>query len=101
MSQWGPLFLDLIDHPRVVPYLLELVGPKFRIDHDYNIFMHRGESQGEFTEGLRNSAARAITGTATPTASSAMGLPWSPSTCPTAIRGTVVSPASLEVTSPA
>jgi hypothetical protein len=46
VSQWGPRFLDLIDHPKVVPYLLDLVGPKFRIDHDYNIFMRRGDALG-------------------------------------------------------
>jgi hypothetical protein len=39
VSKWGPDFLNLIDHPAIVPYLLGLLGPKFRIDHDYCIFM--------------------------------------------------------------
>lgn len=39
---WGRPFRALIDHPKIVPYLVELVGPKFRLDHDYCIFMTRG-----------------------------------------------------------
>ena len=42
VSRWGPRFRDLIDHRRIVPYLVDLLGPKFRIDHDYGIFMRRG-----------------------------------------------------------
>lgn len=32
---WGGPFLDLIDNPRIVPYLEELVDPYFRLDHEY------------------------------------------------------------------
>ena len=39
VSAWSPETQNLIDHPNVVPYLIELLGPKFRIDHDYCIFM--------------------------------------------------------------
>jgi hypothetical protein len=46
VSQWGPPTQRLIDHPHVVPYLLELLGPKFRIDHDYCIFMTKGGRRG-------------------------------------------------------
>jgi ectoine hydroxylase-related dioxygenase (phytanoyl-CoA dioxygenase family) len=42
VSQWGPRFRDLIDHPKLIPYLVELMGPKFRVDHDYSMFMRRG-----------------------------------------------------------
>ena len=42
ISQWGIPFQSLIDHPKVVPYLVELLGPKFRLDHDYCIFMKTG-----------------------------------------------------------
>lgn len=42
ISQWGPPFLNLIDHPRVLPYLEELVEPRLRADHDYCIFMQPG-----------------------------------------------------------
>ena len=45
VTQWGPRFRDLIDCPSMIPYLLELLGPKFRIDHDYSMFMRRGNSR--------------------------------------------------------
>lgn len=32
---WGKPFLDLVDNPRVVPYLEEFVDPYFRLDHEY------------------------------------------------------------------
>jgi ectoine hydroxylase-related dioxygenase (phytanoyl-CoA dioxygenase family) len=38
VSQWGKPFLDLIDHPKVLPYLVELIGTRLRADHDYSIF---------------------------------------------------------------
>jgi hypothetical protein len=46
VTLWGPAFQDLIDHPKIVPYLSELLGPKFRIDHDYCIFMTKGGKRG-------------------------------------------------------
>ena len=51
VSQWGPDFRDLIDHPRILPYLVEWLGPKFRIDHDYCIFMRTGTSRGSLHGG--------------------------------------------------
>jgi hypothetical protein len=41
-TRWGRPYQALIDHPRIVPYLDALVGPKFRLDHDYCLFMRRG-----------------------------------------------------------
>ena len=41
-TRWGRPYQDLIDHPRIVPYLGELLGPKFRLDHDYALFMTKG-----------------------------------------------------------
>lgn len=32
---WGEPYRNLVDNPRIVPYLEELLGPKFRLDHDY------------------------------------------------------------------
>ena len=32
---WGPEFLNLLDNPRVLPYLMELCGEGLRLDHDY------------------------------------------------------------------
>ena len=51
VSQWGPRFRDLIDHTNIVPYLIELLGPKFRIDHDYCMFMRRGTSRSRLHGG--------------------------------------------------
>ncbi len=51
ISKWGRAYQDLIDHPKIVPYLLELVGPKFRIDHDYCIFMRTGGTRGRLHGG--------------------------------------------------
>jgi hypothetical protein len=39
ISQWDPACQNLLDHPVIVPYLAEILGPKFRIDHDYAMFM--------------------------------------------------------------
>ena len=41
----------LIDHLRVFPYLLELMGPHVRLDHDYAIFMEQGTSPGRLHGG--------------------------------------------------
>jgi len=46
VSLWGEPFKRLIDHPTIVPYLIELIGPKFRLDHDYCIFMVEGATGG-------------------------------------------------------
>jgi phytanoyl-CoA dioxygenase PhyH len=41
-SSWGAPYHALIDHPKIIPYLFQLVGPKFRLDHDYCLFMSKG-----------------------------------------------------------
>ncbi len=46
ISQWGEATKNLIDHPRIVPYLVEMIGPTFRIDHDYAIIMNEGDERG-------------------------------------------------------
>lgn len=46
VSQWGPAYQALIDHAKLVPYLLALMGPKVRLDHDYCIFMRDGAPHG-------------------------------------------------------
>ena len=51
VSQWGPSFQALMDHPKIMPYLLELLGPKVRIDHDYCIFMTEGGQAGRLHGG--------------------------------------------------
>ena len=52
VSKWDPACQRLIDHPKVTPYLKELLGPTFRLDHDYCIFMSRsGEPGGNLHGG--------------------------------------------------
>ena len=46
VSSWGQATKNLIDHPKILPYLVELIGPKVRIDHDYAIIMNRGDARG-------------------------------------------------------
>ena len=56
VCQWGPQFTNLIDHPRILPYLLDLLGPKFRLDHDYCIFMQKGDTGGGLHGGTDGGA---------------------------------------------
>ncbi len=51
VSQWGPATQRLMDHPHIVPYLTELLGPYVRVDHDYSIFMRKGGSAGRLHGG--------------------------------------------------
>ncbi len=46
VSKWDPACQRLIDHPNITPYLEELLGPMFRLDHDYCIFMSPGSQKG-------------------------------------------------------
>lgn len=39
---WSTEFRDLIDNPRITPYLLALLGPRFRLDHDYVHIIRQG-----------------------------------------------------------
>ena len=45
-SLWGEPFKRLIDHPKILPYLIELLGPYVRLDHDYALFMNKGDRRG-------------------------------------------------------
>ncbi|HEY3080956.1 MAG TPA: phytanoyl-CoA dioxygenase family protein [Chloroflexota bacterium] len=42
LHTWEEPFRRLIAHTRIVPYLVEMIGPGFRYDHGYAIFMKRG-----------------------------------------------------------
>lgn len=42
---WAEPFRRLLAHPRMLPYLLSLVGPKFRYDHGYALLMRAGSKQ--------------------------------------------------------
>jgi ectoine hydroxylase-related dioxygenase (phytanoyl-CoA dioxygenase family) len=37
--KWGKAWRDLIDQPRIFPFLMELLGDKFRLDHAYGMAM--------------------------------------------------------------
>ncbi|WP_395144342.1 phytanoyl-CoA dioxygenase family protein [Armatimonas sp.] len=45
-STWGKPTQNLMDHPKIVPYLTALIDEKFRLDHDYCIFMREGAGGG-------------------------------------------------------
>jgi len=45
LHAWEEPFRNLINHPTMLPYLSELIGPKFRFDHGYAIFMKKGGSK--------------------------------------------------------
>lgn len=40
---WGPAWLNLIDNPRVIDVLEGILGPGFRLDHDYADLIRRGK----------------------------------------------------------
>lgn len=39
---WGKPFCDLLDHPRLMPYLKVILGDGFRLDHYYGIYLRQG-----------------------------------------------------------
>jgi hypothetical protein len=43
LLQWGRPYLDLIDNPRISPYLEALLGPGFRLDHEYADIIRAGK----------------------------------------------------------
>src|SRR4051812_12583232 len=49
--EWGQLFRDLVSHPRLLPYLRELVGEKCRLDHEYAILMKQGGGENRLHGG--------------------------------------------------
>lgn len=51
VSRWDVACQNLIDHAVITPYLVDLIGPKFRIDHDYAIFMEK-DADGSTLHGM-------------------------------------------------
>lgn len=41
--EWGSSYRDLIDNPRISPYVEQLVGTQFRLDHDYADVIRTGK----------------------------------------------------------
>jgi len=42
MLNWGDAYRDLIDNPRILPYLEEIIGQQIRLDHDYSDLIRNG-----------------------------------------------------------
>jgi hypothetical protein len=61
-SLWGEPFKKLIDHPKILPFLLELIGPTVRLDHDYSIFMSKGDRKGGLHGGENGGGAAGTEG---------------------------------------
>jgi len=59
VSQWDSACVQLFDHPKILPYLLELLGPYFRADHDYCIFMEKEATRGRLHGGDGHATGRA------------------------------------------
>ena len=51
---WGEPWRNLIDHARIMPYLSELLGPKFRLDHAYGMAAKADTDEGHL--GLHHQA---------------------------------------------
>jgi len=47
----GDAFRNLLNHPHIMPYLKELIGSKFRLDHAYGILMRKGNAGGTLHGG--------------------------------------------------
>jgi hypothetical protein len=50
LLHWGQPYIDLLDNPRITPYLDNLLGPHFRLDHIYCDVIRGG--QGPIGAGL-------------------------------------------------
>ena len=55
ITLWDPCIQSLIDHPKIVPYLIELLGPSIHFDQDYCIFLDKGGSKGPLHAGTMKS----------------------------------------------
>ncbi|BAZ38350.1 hypothetical protein NIES4101_42870 [Calothrix sp. NIES-4101] len=52
LLSWGKPFRDLIDNSPITPYLTELLGSQFRLDHDYIHIIRQGAGPvGSFLHG--------------------------------------------------
>ena len=44
LLDWGKQYRDLIDQPTVTPVLEDILGPKYRLDHEYADLIRAGKS---------------------------------------------------------
>jgi hypothetical protein len=42
VSLWDQSLVNLMDHPKLLPVMVELLGSRLKIDHDYCISMQKG-----------------------------------------------------------
>ena len=43
LIEWGSVYRNLIDNPRIMPYLDQILSSQFRLDHDYADVIRRGK----------------------------------------------------------
>ena len=59
LLDYGGPFLDLIDTPKLIPYLEALLGPHYRLDHDYlKVDRRGGTKHGLYLHGGGQGAGR-------------------------------------------
>lgn len=51
LHRWDEPFRRLIAHPKVLPYLADLIGPQFRFDDGYVLMMRAGSQSGTLHGG--------------------------------------------------
>ena len=51
LLDWGGTFIDLIDIPTIAPYLEELLGVNYRLDHDYMLVANAESNHQLFLHG--------------------------------------------------
>lgn len=51
LLDWGGPFIDLIDIPTIAPYLEELIGAHYRLDHDYMLVANAESNHQLFLHG--------------------------------------------------
>lgn len=51
LLKWGQPYVDVLDNPTLMPYLEELLGKNFRLDHDYADLIRPSAKAGEPVAG--------------------------------------------------
>ena len=60
LHTWDDPFRRLLDHSKIMPYLLELLGPTFRLDISHAILMKQGGGKLRLMAALRLTTRRLI-----------------------------------------
>ena len=51
LLKWGQVYVDMLDNPTLMPYLEEILGKNFRLDHDYADLIRPNPTPGEAAVG--------------------------------------------------